>query len=111
MAIATNPSAISVLPSFAISGLAQLKPKLKHVFEKNEKRRLTHRYAQHKDFLKSSILRENLHSLQTCQVLGFRIFRGASYPTEYIFPPHAGHGSGMSIFIDYVWLILHLRAA
>jgi hypothetical protein len=45
---------------------------------KNKEKDQIHRYAQQSDFLKSSTLRENLHSLQTCQVLGFSIFSGAS---------------------------------
>jgi DNA-binding NarL/FixJ family response regulator len=59
----------------------------------------TCRYAQQSVFLKSSTFLENLHSLHTCQILVLSTLRGASYPTEYIFPPQAGHGSGMSIFI------------
>ena len=53
------------------------------------------------DFLKSSESLSKLHSLHACQLLFLRIESVASYDTEYIFPPHEGHGNGISIFINF----------
>ena len=66
-------------------------------------------YAQQIVFLNSSDSLSKSHSLQICQLRFLSNEKADSYDTEYIFPPHEGQESGMSIFITLCFVILNIR--